>query len=209
MGCVQLRVGARASAATQLCRVPRGWAALGRGAALSLWMGGQTRRFQCFHASISASQFPFLGVWWPGPASSFSDRRWAPTFARRPLASSDSPVGAKLRTDLSCKTEVHSRPQPVQGELGARQAMASPPTAARSLNSGATPAPRKAGSPARLGSDISQRAYGCAPGDERARGAGRCAHHAQERPPEEKSRRARSRAFASGRGHTPIFSHVQ
>lgn len=116
------------------------------------------------------------------PASSCG-ARWASTPAApsQPDFSRCSNAEAVLRY----KTQAHSRPQAgqsVQGAFGPGQAVDSPPTAAVSLNSGATPTPRRA----ILGSDGSSSAAGAHRGLGGRAAGGRRAHHAPEAAPERK-----------------------
>ncbi|XP_073075556.1 uncharacterized protein [Manis javanica] len=127
---------------------------------------------------------------------------WASTPARhQPTCQPDCSSESELRTPCAAKLKSTARPsaRSVKGRFGSGQAVASPPTAAVRLNSGATPAPRRA----RHGRAESPGASGRAPGAGQAGGA-----HAPPRnePLKERSRRARSRALSRTppSGHAPV-----
>lgn len=127
----------------------------------------------------------------------------------RVVLSSKVPLAARLDTQRSAchrsnqasppasrkaACAAKSRPLPAADRpcrLGSKQAVTSPPTAAVRLNSGATPTPRRAKRPARLGRDRWRRASGSAQKWRGTRQAGG-AHHAPEWPGKKKRANARA-----------------
>lgn len=176
----------------------RSWAACSaasglsrRCAVFSPWTAGQRR---CFHILFSPrlSCTP-ISVSGRAETSARQLLRQLPPASSQPANPTTWDGRSHAEAVLSCKIQVHSQPpagQPVLGGLGPRQAVVSPPTAAVSLNSGATHTPRRA----RLGSDGSPSAAGAHRELGGRAAGGRRAHHAPEPAPEEKSRRARSRS---------------
>lgn len=116
-------------------------------------------------------------------------RRWVPS-----AAPATGPASLLQRPRAKAACAAKSRPLPAAdgaSRLGSKQAVTSPPTAAVRLNSGATPTPRRAERPDRLGRDGWQRAGGNARRNERARGT-RAARTTPQHGPEEKSHGARA-----------------
>ncbi|KAL1782237.1 hypothetical protein HispidOSU_021008 [Sigmodon hispidus] len=112
-------------------------------------------------------------------------------------------ISRRARAQAACAAE--SRPLPAAdrlSRLGSKQTVTSPPTAAVRLNSGATPTPRRAERPDRLGRDRWQRADGHPRRNKRARGM-RAARTTPQNGPEEKSPGARSHALPRGKTTPP------
>lgn len=158
-------------------RVQRGGSALCGGAVLSTWTAGEMRRFHVlFHRALPHASFshPACGA------------RWASTPARRrPTNQPTSREDHKLRPPGAAKLKATPGLEPADlfwADLARSRRESRLPTAAVSLNSGATPAPRRA----RLGSDGSPREAGAHRGLRERTTGWRRAHHAPEPAPERK-----------------------
>jgi hypothetical protein len=166
------------------------------------------RRINVGHPVFSPELFcPPISLFGRATATACQFLRQRPLGANSSAAPPSQPsFSTQPYTEATLPLKLKSTPgSSVLADLARGRRVASPPTTAVSLNSGATSAPPRAERPARQQSDGQRRA------GERERARDKGAGGARTTPrniPTEESRRARSRAFAPVNGHAS-FSPVQ